>query len=102
MNGPQRSDGAALNRWRLVLGKNAQDQMPLEGGPKLARMDDALDFLYSREAGPDVRDDISRERQGGSGASQTALRKDSFLPIIRVTQAASRVASAPKQMSIRP
>ena len=75
MNGPQRSDGAALNRWRLVLGKNAQDQMPLEGGPKLARMDDALDFLYSREAGPDVRDDIPRERQGGSGASQLTVAR---------------------------
>ena len=55
--------------------KTPQDQMPLEGGPKLARMDDALDFLYSREAGPDVRDDIPRERQGGSGASQLTVAR---------------------------
>ena len=35
---------------------------------RLGRMDDALDFLYSREAGPDVR-----EGQGGSGASNPTV-----------------------------
>lgn len=61
------TDGAALNRWRLVLGKSAQRQLPLDGA-RLLRMDDALDFLYSREGGEDVRDP-----QGGSGASQPTV-----------------------------
>lgn len=59
------SDGAALNRWRLVLGKQAEGEMSLND-LRLSRMDDALDFLYSREAGADVR-------QGGSGASSPAV-----------------------------
>ena len=61
------SDGAALNRWRLVLGKNAEGDLPLNDA-RLSRMDDALDFLYSREAGEDVRD-----RQGGQGASSPTV-----------------------------
>ena len=51
--------GAALNRWRLVLGKSAEASISL-ADRRLARMDDALDFLYNREAGPDVR----RDREG--------------------------------------
>ncbi len=57
------TDGEHLNRWRLVLGKNADEAMTLSQ-PRLLRMDDALDFLYGREAGEDVRDP-----QGGTGAS---------------------------------
>ena len=48
------SDGAALNRWRLVLGKQAEGELSLHD-LRLSRMDDALDFLYGREAGADVR-----------------------------------------------
>ena len=59
------SDGAALNRWRLVLGKNAEGPMPLNES-RLSRIDDALDFLYGREAGEDVR-------RGGSGASSPTV-----------------------------
>ena len=59
------SDGAALNRWRLVLGKQAEGEMPLNQS-RLSRMDDALDFLYGREAGSDVR-------QGGLGASSPTV-----------------------------
>lgn len=59
------SDGAALNRWRLVLGKQAEGQMSLND-IRLSRMDDALDFLYCREAGADVR-------QGGLGASSPTV-----------------------------
>lgn len=61
------TDGAALNRWRLVLGKNAQQQISLAGS-RLLRMDDALDFLYGRERGEDVRDP-----QGGLGESQPTV-----------------------------
>ena len=59
------SDGAALNRWRLVLGKQAEGELPLTEA-RLGRMDDALDFLYGREAGSDVR-------QGGLGASSPTV-----------------------------
>ena len=59
------SDGAALNRWRLVLGTQADGQMTLND-VRLRRMDDALDFLYGREAGSDVR-------QGGLGASSPTV-----------------------------
>lgn len=58
---------AALNRWRLVLGKNARQQISLTGS-RLLRMDGALDFLCGREQGEDVRD-----LQGGSGASQPTV-----------------------------
>ena len=61
------TDGAALNRWRLVLGKNAGQQLSLTGS-RLLRMDDALDFLYGRERGEDVRDP-----QGGPGDSQPTV-----------------------------
>ncbi len=61
------TDGAALNRWRLVLGKNAQQQISLTGS-RLLRIDDALDFLYGRERGEDVRDP-----QGGLGESQPTV-----------------------------
>lgn len=64
------SDGAAINRWRLILGKNAQEQLPLGEG-RLLRMDDALDFLYGREEGEDVK----RDAQGGGGASQLTVAR---------------------------
>ena len=63
------TDGAALNRWRLVLGKNAEQQISLTGD-RLLRMDDALDFLYSRENGEDVR-----EAQGGLGSSRPTVAR---------------------------
>ncbi len=56
-----------INRWRLVLGKNAGDSMSLPQ-LRLQRMDDALDFLYSREAGDDIR-----SRDGGSEASSPTV-----------------------------
>lgn len=59
------SDGNALNRWRLVLGNQAEGELPLTEA-RLCRMDDALDFLYGREAGSDVR-------QGGLGASSPTV-----------------------------
>ena len=59
-----------LNRWCLILGKQAGNQIPfgadgaLEGGISCPDLEDALDFLYSREYGEDVR------REGGTGASK--------------------------------
>ena len=60
--------GAALNRWRLVLGPSAEDAIPL-ADRQLMRMDDALDFLYGREAGPDVR----RDPDGGQEDSHPVV-----------------------------
>lgn len=60
--------GAALNRWRLILGKSADSSISLTDR-RLSRMDDALDFLYSRESGPDVR----REGDGGQEESQPTV-----------------------------
>ena len=62
-------DTEVLNRWRLILGKNAGGQLSFEDGAALENgiscfdLEEALDFLYSREAGGDVR------REGGTGAS---------------------------------
>ncbi len=63
-------DREQLNRWRLILGKQAGAQISFEDGAVLENgiscfdLEDALDFLYSREYGEDVR------REGGTGASQ--------------------------------
>ena len=63
------TDGAALNRWRLILGKNAEQRIGLEAG-RLTRMDDALEFLYGREAGQEVRE---RNPEGGHEDSQLTV-----------------------------
>lgn len=64
------SDGAALNRWRLVLGQHAQQQVPLED-VRLISMDEVLEFLYGREsAGGDVRE---RSTRGGREASRLTV-----------------------------
>ena len=47
------SEGSVLNRWRLVLGKNAEGRLPLETGAQ--ELDQVLDFLYSREQSEDER-----------------------------------------------
>ena len=50
-----------LNRWRLILGSYAQKQLNFEEGACLANgiscmdLEEALDFLYNREQGEDVR-----------------------------------------------
>ena len=44
---PQLYDG--LKRWRLVLGRYAQERMPVGMSEQELRMQQALDYLYSRE-----------------------------------------------------
>src|SRR5947209_5213011 len=70
----------ALARWRLVLGRFADPQIPI-GGSGYGRMDRVLEYLYGREyakrgvrkggsgshSGSDDGDDYGRE--GGSGPS---------------------------------
>lgn len=59
-----------INRWRLILGGYAKDQLQftqgalLENGISCMDLEEALDFLYNREQGEDVR------REGGTGASR--------------------------------
>ena len=44
----------SLNRWRLVLGKHADDEIAfLEENTVYREMDEVLDFLYGRERGED-------------------------------------------------
>ena len=65
-----------LNRWRLILGKQAGQQISfgngaaLENGISCFDLEDALEFLYSREYGEDVR------REGGTASQRPhGLRK---------------------------
>ena len=66
------NDQKQLNRWRLILGSQSKDQISfggegfraMESGIGCEDLEEALDFLYSREYGEDVR------REGGTGASR--------------------------------
>lgn len=61
-----------LNRWRLVLGKYADEKLPfLADDIRLMEMDEVLDYLYSREYGEDQ--EIRAERSGGSENSQLTV-----------------------------
>jgi Mg-chelatase subunit ChlD len=66
------NDLNALARWRLILGRFADDALPGALGGTDARMDAALDFLYGREyRGRGARDEP--ERTGGLGGSAPHL-----------------------------
>ena len=61
-----------LNRWRLVLGKYASEQISFSSGDvNYMDMETALDYLYSREYGEEQ--EIRRERMGGSDGSQLTV-----------------------------
>ena len=67
-----------LNRWRLVLGKYAAEQILFsegDGGEKLKvmEMEDVLDYLYSREYGEEQ--EIRQDRRGGSLRFHIGSRK---------------------------
>lgn len=59
-----------LNKWRLILGQFAEENINLESGYK--EMDSVLDFLYSREYSEEqgIRQEGS---QGGRGNSQLTV-----------------------------
>ncbi len=63
-------DTELLNRWRLILGSHSKEQLSFggggltEGGISCMDLEEALDFLYSREYGEDVR------REGGTEGSR--------------------------------
>lgn len=62
-----------LNRWRLVLGKYASDQISFspEGEVQFMDMESVLDYLYSREYGEEQ--DMREDRRGGSEGSKLTI-----------------------------
>ena len=61
-----------LNRWRLVLGKYASEQISFSGGGlNYMDMENVLDYLYSREYGEEQ--EIRKDRQGGSEGSKLTV-----------------------------
>ena len=61
-----------LNRWRLVLGKYASEQISFSSGDvNYMDMENLLDYLYSREYGEEQ--EIRRERTGGSDGSRLTV-----------------------------
>lgn len=60
-----------LNRWRLVLGKYASEQIPFSADDVgYADMEDMLDYLYSREYGDEQE---LRGERAGSGKSHLTV-----------------------------
>src|SRR5919199_2897596 len=63
--------GLALARWRLILGRFAEESLPGALGGEEARLDAALDYLYGREYhGRGMRDG---PRHGGLEGSRLTL-----------------------------
>lgn len=61
-----------LNRWRLVLGKYAGEQISFSSGNlKYMDMENVLDYLYSREYGEDQ--EVRNEKRGGSDGTQLTV-----------------------------
>jgi Mg-chelatase subunit ChlD len=63
----------ALERWRLVLGRFAKQQLPADISAQQQRMEAALDYLYSREyRGRGLREE-DQGAGGGDGASEFTI-----------------------------
>ena len=61
-----------LNRWRLVLGKYAQEQISFSSDSvNYMDMERVLDYLYSREYGDEQ--EVREERRGGREGSQLTV-----------------------------
>lgn len=64
-----------LNKWRLILGKNAENHIDFSGdyaGVSYECMEETLDFLYSMEYGDDI---MQSNRMGGYGSSNLYAAK---------------------------
>lgn len=64
-NNYDKDTASNLNKWRLILGKYANNQIEFsneESGIKYMNMDNALDFLYGREYGEE--DGVRKEKKG--------------------------------------
>src|SRR4029453_14123205 len=64
-----RAQGQTLARWRLVLGKYAREQLPAGMTVQQQRIENALDFLYSRE----YRNRGVRDQQEETGKREGTL-----------------------------
>jgi len=64
-----------LNKWRLMLGRYADQQIPFggEGGDEWLRMDKTLDYLYSHEYGEDDSVRNPKQVMGGDGDSRLTV-----------------------------
>lgn len=75
--GHRQDADATLTRWRLILGKYAKDQIAVDMHTGEQRIENALDFLYSREyQGRGVREqehDRTGPRGGGLDPSQLTV-----------------------------
>ncbi len=70
----QKNNIEQLNKWRLMLGRYADDRIGLEEGNVTYRdMDDVLDFLYSREYGEEEGVRNPSEGGGGNGGSRLTI-----------------------------
>ena len=75
-NNYDKNTASNLNKWRLILGKYANNQIEFsdeESGIKYMNMDNALDFLYGREYGEE--DGVSNEmrKMGSLGPSNLTV-----------------------------
>lgn len=65
-------DQELLNRWRLVLGKYAGEQISFSPGSiQYMDMENVLDYLYAREYGEDQ--EVREEKKGGREGSQLTV-----------------------------
>jgi Mg-chelatase subunit ChlD len=68
------ADSVILERWRLMLGRFAKNQIPRCAGDRQQRMEAALDYLYSREyRGRGLRDEDGTASGGGDEDSQFTI-----------------------------
>jgi Mg-chelatase subunit ChlD len=73
-----------LARWRLVLGHYAKDQINVGMSLEQQRIENALDFLYSREyQGRGVRDEQDRNTPRSGGLDPTQLTVPRWLSEVR-------------------
>jgi Mg-chelatase subunit ChlD len=75
---------ATLARWRLVLGQYAKDQLNVGLTPEQQRIENALDFLYSREyRGRGVRGEQDRTGPRSAGLNPSQLTVPGWLNEVR-------------------
>ena len=73
-NNYDKNTASNLNKWRLILGKYANNQIEFsdeESGIKYMNMDNALDFLYGREYGEE--DGVRKEKRKMGGPSNLTV-----------------------------
>ncbi len=79
-----RTQEQTLARWRLVLGKYARDQIPAGMSFQQQRIENALDFLYSREyRGRGVRDQEEETGKREGTLDPTQLTVPQWLSEVR-------------------